>query len=62
MSPKIIPPPLGRRPVTDKRKAIRIFPQQSRIDALGGEDALKKELAGYIEKKYQKTIKKKNKS
>ena len=52
------PPTLGRRPVADKRQMIRIFPQQSRIDALGGESALKIKLMTYIEKVYAAGAKK----
>lgn len=51
-------PALGRRPVADKRVMIRIFPQQSRIAAMGGEAMLRLKLVDYIEKVYKKTIKK----
>lgn len=58
MPPRTPKSVLGRRPVDDKRKAIRIFPQQSRIDALGGDIPLKLKLAAYIEREYKKTLKK----
>lgn len=58
---EIISPALGRRPVADKRVAIRIFPQQSRIDALGGEAEMKIKLMAWIEKQYAAKNKKKKK-
>ena len=54
-------PALGRRPVADKRMMIRIFPQQSRIAAMGGEAAMKLKLMAYIEKAFAATGKKKRK-
>lgn len=44
----------GRKklPLEDKKKEIRIFPQQKIVDAAGGDEPIKEELIDYLQKKY----------
>ena len=48
----------GRKKVKDKRKQLNIYIQQSRIDLLGGDDAVKELCYFMIENAYKKEIKK----
>lgn len=51
----------GRKPLKDKRIPIRIFPQQSRIDVLGGEEKIKEFIMDQVEKEYSARLNKKSK-
>lgn len=46
----------GRKPIADKRIPIRIFPQQSRIDMLKGEEETKFLCMQFIESQYQRRL------
>jgi hypothetical protein len=45
---------LGRRPVADKKFCLRIFIEQSIIDANGGEQISKDECISFLKKRGQK--------
>ena len=47
-------PKLGRKPVADKKGLVRIFIEQSVIDANGGEDICKQECILFLKKRGQK--------
>lgn len=44
----------GRKPISDKKVPLRIFPRQSQIDACGGEDQAKDIALKAIERKAKK--------
>ena len=46
----------GRKPIDDKRIPIRIFPQQSRVDMLKGEEETKFLCMQFIESQYQRRL------
>ena len=45
---------LGRKPVADKKMVLRIFVEQSLIDANGGEQTCKDECISFLKKRGQK--------
>lgn len=47
----------GRKPVEDKKVMLSIYPQSSRVEALGLEEC-KRIAAEAIEKEYKKTLRK----
>ena len=54
------PKKLGRKPITDKKVMLRIFVEQSVIDANGGEQSSKDECISFLKERGQKSFKKKN--
>jgi phage-related protein len=45
---------LGRKPIADKKQVLRIFIEQSIIDANGGETICKDECISFLKKRGQK--------
>ena len=50
---------LGRKPIADKKLMLRIFVEQSVIDANGGEQSAKDECILFLKERGQKSFKKK---
>ena len=46
----------GRKPIADKKIPIRIFPQQSRVELLKGEEIVKVMCMNYIESEYARML------
>ena len=51
--------PLGRKPIADKKVMLRMFVEQSTVDANGGEQSCKDECILFLKERWQKSFKKK---
>ena len=46
----------GRKPLADKRVAVRFFPLQSRVDLLGGDEAVRDLCLSTVEDAYERGL------